>query len=445
MYNQTVTKLLRCCLLAILVFSFSCQPDDKEESSSKPTAEFSAELPQEWMTQAYNSVKRTGLFALDASRVYAYTAIIMYESMVHGMPGYRSLEGQLNGLTNLPKPDPNKRYDWGIVICHATPQVIAELTPNISAGTVFSLQATADRQADNLLIQNGLDQEVMKNSKDFADQLALAILQWAATDGRASVGNKSYTERSRVGNPQFWTGATLTQQYMLPYWWESRPLAIERAQVCQPAAPYEYSTDPNSAYYKDVKEVLDASLDPAKVEIGRYWANNPGVSGSPAGSWIGIANQLVDQFDMDIQTTLKMYVLLACSTRDGFISCWYSKYFYNLQRPVTYIREVINEKNWASPVPTPPYPDYTSGTSVNAGASSRILTHLFGSRSFTDAQHTDKGFEPRKFNNFRDAGTEAFHSRIYGGVHMRRACEEGFKQGTCIADLLIEKIKFEQK
>ena len=82
MYNQFVTKLLRCCLLAILVFSFSCQPDDKEESNSKPTADFSAELPQEWMTQAYNSVKRTGLFALDASRVYAYTAITMYDARV---------------------------------------------------------------------------------------------------------------------------------------------------------------------------------------------------------------------------------------------------------------------------------------------------------------------------------------------------------------------------
>jgi hypothetical protein len=66
---------------------------------------------------------------------------------------------------------------------------------------------------------------------EFADQLALAILQWAAADGRAGVGTKSYTERSRVGNPQFWTGATLNQQYMLPFWWKSLPLVIEKAQI----------------------------------------------------------------------------------------------------------------------------------------------------------------------------------------------------------------------
>lgn len=226
--KQIVIPFLRLLLATVLGFGFFCQRDNQDDDvNSVPTVEFKADLPKEWMIQAYNTVKRNGLFALDASRIYAYTAITMYESMVRGLPGHRSLAGQLNGLNNLPKHDPNKRYDWGIVICHATPQVIAELTPNISAGAVFSLQATADRQADELRTNNQLDLEVMKNSKEFADQLALAILQWAAADGRASVG-KSYTDRSRIGNSQFWTGATLNQQYMLPFWWESRPLVIEK-------------------------------------------------------------------------------------------------------------------------------------------------------------------------------------------------------------------------
>lgn len=444
MKKQIVLPCFRLLLTALMVFGFSCNRDNEiTDLGSTPTTQFKAELPQEWMKQTYNTVKRTGLFALDASRLYAYTAITMYESMVHGMPGHRSLEGQLNGLTNLPKPDPNKRYDWGIVICHATPQVIAELTPGISSGSVFSLDATADRQADEIRVTKQLSQDVMKNSKEFADQLATAIIKWAAADGRAAMGTKAYVERSRVGNPQFWIGSTLNQTFMMPYWWESRPLVIERAQVCQPQPPYPYSEDPNSAYYKDVKEVLDASTDQGKVSIGKYWANNPSESGSPAGSWIGIANQLVDQLDLEIMTTLKMYVLLSCGTRDGFISFWYSKYTFNLQRPATYIREVLGAPTWNSPVPTPPYPDYTSGTSVNAGASSYILTHLFGNRSFTDSQHTDKGFSPRQFNNFQQAGVEAYHSRIFAGVHMRRAGEEGFKQGNCIAESIIAKLKFQ--
>lgn len=430
-------------LLALAVVA--CEPDETTvtEQPTVPTSEFDAHLAQEWMIETYNTVKNNGLFALDASRIYAYTAIAMYESMVHGIPGHRSLAGQLNGLTALPKPEAGKRYDWGIVLCHTTPQVVRALTPNMNAGSEFSLFAMADRQADEIRRENELDREVIDNSKAFGDQLARAIIQYAAADGRDALGAKAYVERTRQGNPQFWTGATLNQTFMMPYWWESRPLVIDRAQVCQPEPPYAYSENPNNVYYQDVKEVFDASLDPTKVEIGRFWANNPGQSGSPAGSWLGIANQLVDQLNLDIVTTLKMYVLLACGTRDGFISCWYSKYFYNLQRPVTFIREVMGASNWSSPVPTPPYPDYTSGTSVNAGASSTVLTHLFGNRSFVDNQHGDKGFRPRNFNSFREAGIEAYHSRIYAGVHMRRACEEGFKQGSCIAQSIINKIKFE--
>lgn len=445
MRQRIVFPFTRLLLVGLLIFGFACQKDNDDEIVSTPATELDAVMAQEWMTQAYNTVKRTGLFALDASRIYAYTGITMYESMVHGMKGYRSLAGQLNGLDKLPVPDPNKKYDWGIVLCHATPQVITELTPGISAGTIFSLNATADRQADDLRLRNAVDNEVMKNSKEFADQLVIAILQWAIKDGRSVVLAKSYAEPARTGNPQFWYGRTLNQEFMAPFWWESRPLAINQAQICQPSAPYEYSADPNNMYYKEVKEVLDASFDPTKVEVGRFWANDPGQSGSPAGSWIGIANQLVDQFDLDMPTTLKMYVLLGTGTRDGFISCWYTKYRWNLQRPVTFIREVIGVNTWNSPVVTPPYPDYTSGTSVNAGASSQILTYLFGNRSFSDAQHTDKGFRPRQFNNFREAGTEAYHSRIFGGVHMRKACEEGFKQGTCVAENIINKLKFEQK
>jgi PAP2 superfamily len=137
--------------------------------------------------------------------------------------------------------------------------------------------------------------------------------------------------------------------------------------------------------------------------------------------------------------------LLTLSTRDVFISCWYSKYTHNLQRPVTYIREVIGARDWNSPVPTPPYPDYTSGTSCNAGSSSTILTQLFGAREFTDNQHADKNFTPRTYKNFREAAIDAYHSRIYGGVHMRRACEKGMEQGACVADYLIRNLKFETR
>lgn len=67
---------------------------------------------------------------------------------------------------------------------------------------------------------------------------------------------------------------------------------------------------------------------------------------------------------------------------------------------------------------------------------------MFGLRPFSDNQHEDKGFGVRQFEHFKQAGIEAYHSRIYAGVHMRRACEYGFEQGECIAKQIMETLKF---
>lgn len=432
-------------LVIIVLMSLlqSCRKDENE-LVSQPTDKYQAKIAQIWMQETYNSVKSQGMFALDASRLYAYVAITMHESMVHGIQNGKSLAGQLHGLSELPIPDKNKIYDWGIVLCQATPQVLKSTLPGIKPEIVQRINNLSTEQEKSMETTNDISSEVMKNSKEFAIELSDAIIAWSKTDNREGMENLVYTPPSNSGNPQYWDGSTLGQSFMMPFWWTSRPFVINSYKVCESVPPLPYSTDPASEYYKEVKEVYDASFDPIKVEIGKYWANNPGVSGSPAGSWIGIANQLVDQFNLDLATTLKMYVLLSISTRDGFITAWYMKYKYNLERPVSYIRKVMGHTNWSSPVPTPPYPDYISGTSLNGGSSSTILTNLFGNRAFSDSQHNDKGFGTRNFLNFVQAGIEAYHSRIYGGVHMRRACEKGFEQGQCIAQTVYENLKFVQ-
>lgn len=458
MKNGLLNRLSLYLAFTLLLVVTSCDNNDNDDDNStklelsKPTAEFSASLPQNWMQEAYNTVKREGWLALDASRAYAYTAIAMHESMVHGIPNGRSLEGQLKGLTNLPKPSADKQYDWGLVLCHVAPKVlVGTLSSSMTQESRNKIAALEDYQEQVLVRENSVSAEVQTNSFEFGEQLANAILDWSKGDNRYGLEVIPYTEPSRTGKEQYWSGDygyNVVNKPMMPFWWTQRTFVINSHTLCEPEAPYAYSEDPNSAYFKDVKEVYDASLDPAKVAIGNYWANNPGVSGSPAGSWLAISSQLVNQLNLDITNTLRMYTLLTISTRDGFIASWYLKYKYYLQRPVTYVREVIGKeipsaKTWTSPVPTPPYPDYTSGTSVNGGSSSTMLTRLFGDNvKFSDAQHADKGFGVRQFNSFREAGIEAFHSRIFGGVHMRRACAKGFEQGSCVANNVYESIDF---
>ena len=46
---------------------------------------------------------------------------------------------------------------------------------------------------------------------------------------------------------------------------------------------------------------------------------------------------------------------LGVAVADGFIGCWQAKYQYDLIRPISYIRRVIDPK-WEPLLNTPPFP-----------------------------------------------------------------------------------------
>ena len=119
---------------------------------------------------------------------------------------------------------------------------------------------------------------------------------------------------------------------------------------------------------------------------------------------------------------------------DSFIACWWTKNEYNLLRPITYIRTVFGDTGWSTPVNTPPFPEYTSGHSVQSAAAAQVLTNLFGEVGFTDHTHNPLGYTPRSFANFFVFAEEAAISRLYGGIHYRPAIELGLAQGKCIGD-----------
>jgi PAP2 superfamily len=105
---------------------------------------------------------------------------------------------------------------------------------------------------------------------------------------------------------------------------------------------------------------------------------------------------------------------------------------YNLLRPVTYIRSLI-DGDWLPLLNTPPFPEHTSGHAVQSGAAFQVLADLFGDRySFDDHTYDARSLAPRHFDAFSDCASEAAISRLYGGIHFRPAIDVGQAQGRCI-------------
>ena len=76
------------------------------------------------------------------------------------------------------------------------------------------------------------------------------------------------------------------------------------------------------------------------------------------------------------------------------------------------------------------------------GAFAAVMTHFFGdaitfkasSQELPGVLRTFDGFQENGIsrNSFYEAGFEDAMSRIYGGVHIREACEESFHMGLMV-------------
>jgi hypothetical protein len=174
------------------------------------------------------------------------------------------------------------------------------------------------------------------------------------------------------------------------------------------------------------------ALTPAQKEIALFWADNPVATGTPGFHWISVVNQMVSRRALSADAAVELYTLTSLAIADAFIGCWREKYRSNVVRPVAYVRRTI-DPSYQTVIPTPPFPEYPSGHSVQSGAAVHVLIALLGDTvAYADSTQMDIGQPARRFANFSAARTEVAMSRVYAGVHYMPAVVDGLTQGECI-------------
>ena len=265
--------------------------------------------------------------------------------------------------------------------------------------------------------------------------VAAEILEWSRSDG----GHDGYLRNFPAYTPPIGPGLWVPTPpgflpALQPFWGGNRCLAIAGGTDCPPGDHPPYSEDPRSSFYAEALETYEAvrTLTPEQEEIARFWSDDPGATATPPGHSISITTQVLGEKHASLAAAAEAYAKVGIAVYDAFVACWYQKYVYNLLRPVTYIQRLI-EPSWSPLLTTPPFPEYTSGHSVQSGAAFQVLTDLFGEGyAFVDRTHDDRGIAPRSFGSFFEAAEEAAISRLYGGIHFRAAIVNGVAQGRCI-------------
>ena len=194
---------------SILVFS-GCQkqidqPRNQDASNEvagkaqhghlKQAKEYSSDVVFKWMDAQLELMRTSSPFigGLPVSRIFGYSGIALYESIVPGMPAYQSVATQLNQFptADMPKTDPGFAYHWP----SSANAALAAMTRNF-----FPNKASVDalEQSLNDEFKKTVDADVLARSIAFGQKIAEIVSAWASADN-ANHANDAYTPPTGPG------------------------------------------------------------------------------------------------------------------------------------------------------------------------------------------------------------------------------------------------------
>ena len=445
------TTLLAAGVVVAIPLIFLRYADRRYADRPSRTVSTAQTLDAEPLHKAFRDL--TGVIVYDifsppqASRVYAYSSVAAYEVLRQADSNYKSLAGQLTGLTPIPARVAGAEYSLPLAGVHAMMTVGTQYT--FSKARMDTLRRALDEQFK----QSGIASDVYKRSIAYGDTVAQHIIAWASTDNYKEMrGMPKYSVTRDVSR---WVPTPPAYMDAVePNWGKLRPFVLDSSNQFRPEPPLPWDTVPGSAFYAQVKEVYDVgrAVTEEQRNIAAFWDCNPYVMHvqghtmfatkkiTPGGHWMGIVAIAARQSKSNIVVSADAYARTALTLADGFLSAWEAKFATNVIRPETVINKYIDEQ-WEPVLQTPPFPEYTSGHSVISTAAAVVLSEQFGDTfAFADSTETEYGLPVRSFTSFKSAAEEAAISRLYGGIHFRRSITQGQAQGQKVGARVLEKI-----
>ena len=406
-------------------------------------------------------------------RSLAYMGLSAYESVVHTMPRFNSLRSQLSGA-NLPTAQANAEYFHPATVnesyyymMHHFFEYLQKIRP-----VEFAKIEKTYQECRNTYVGR-VPAAVLTRSEAFGKAMAKAVCDWETVD---AVGHDAFltpqppTYIPPVGDGLWQPTAPDFSRAAFPDMGKSRYFALKGAeQLAVPPLPY--SENPNSTLFKQAEEVFNRTNAVNESKYGAYedrwiaefWSDDLlNLTFSPPSRLLSIANQVAQRENLDLAECAELYAKLGLALNDAGAATWKSKYFYNIERPISYIRRVLKNKypaasTWLSALNntltgakglTPAFPAYPSGHSAFGGAGGKVLSSLFENNSrcrggyfFIDFSHlgrTEFVSTPRYYFSFKQLAEEDAISRIPLGVHYRQDCTEGVRLGELAAKRVLE-------
>ena len=342
--------------------------------------------------------------------------------------------------------------------------------------TALDLFPSEGASLDSLMGQLGFDQLDVSTDRStptgIGNLAAAAVLNFRHHDGANQLGDlapgnySDYTgyqpvnDPSTISDPNRWQpllvtdaqGVTTGQRFVAPQWGLVTPFALTSGAQFRPASvPNLY---PSAGYTDQAQELmgLSANLTDEQKSIVEYWADGPGTE-LPPGHWALFAQWVSHRDSNGIDDDAKMFFAVTNAMLDASIAVWDCKRAFDYVRPITAVRflmagqqilawggpfrgtQLIQGEQWQAyqtgAVPTPAFPEFSSGHSAFSSAAAEVLRSFTGSDAFGDSatmkagsSRVEPGAVPAtdvtlSWATFSVAADQAGMSRRYGGIHFK--------------------------
>lgn len=361
---------------------------------------------------------------------FGYVGVGLYEAVRNIDNSAKSLSGTLTEMPAMPQKQ-NDGYSWEISANAYLAAIIKSLNTGLTPANLSSIDSLEN--AYNEKLKPAMPSAVFSRSQSFGRDVAKAIHDWYLTDD-FNPSNAGFVPKVFPGAwvptpPAFANGVN-------PYIGTARTFMASNKSILAPP-PLAYSEDPNSDFYKMVKQVYDVSLTLTtdQKNTALYWIDQGNGTGyTPPGHDMFIITEAIEQSGASLLTAAEVYAKTAIAEHDATITCFRSKYEYSLIRPVSYIQKLI-DPNWLPFITTPPHPEYPAAHAYITGAVMEAASKVLGDNvSVTDHAYDFRGWAPRTFSTLFAAAENAGISRLYGGIHYLNSINEGLVLGKELGD-----------
>ena len=419
--------------LVLLCSCWNCTPEQNEEPAEH---RMGTEVSLEWNRLMLELERHSpGYRPPVSARAFAYVEMAAYESALPALDGYVSLENYCQGYKGPANNTLKEQFYLPAALNTAYAQMLRHFFPNAPQQWLIKI----DQQETAFLhdFQRQAEEQRIRQSINFGQSVAEAVWKWSATDmigHNAFLSNfdEHYSPPPCIGCWQ--PDPNHTEPALLPNWGKTRSFVTTPGEV-PVTPPVSFDEKPGSPFYTEAMEVFSVSQPLSRENhwIAELWSDDlPGLTVTPSGRWISIANQAIAQKKPSFPVVIETYLKTAMALCDVSIIVWQAKYHYHVERPQTYIRRNI-KSDWTALHDNPSFPAYPSGHSAFGAAAAEVLTAELGAGfTMTDRTHENRQEfvgTPRTYHSFVEMAKENAASRVLIGVHFRMDCEEGLRLG----------------